>query len=171
MARSSGREELVEEVRQFLFKEADLLDEGLLRDWLQLLTEDVTYTMPLRVTREKAAGAGFVPSMAHLHEDRYTLEMRVRRLETEYAWAEDPPSRTRHFVTNIQVFDADRPDEVRVKSNVLVYRTRGDSPTYDVLSAVRHDVLRRANGQWRLASRTVYLDHSPVTTHNLAILI
>ncbi|ADG07539.1 aromatic-ring-hydroxylating dioxygenase beta subunit [Kyrpidia tusciae DSM 2912] len=163
------KESIQREVEEFLFQEAELLDDGRLREWLDLTTEDVTYTMPLRVTRERAHGPGVVTAMSHFIEDRYTLEKRLERLETEYAWAEDPPSRTRHFVTNIRVAPGDHPGEVRVRSNVLVYRSRGDDPTFDILSAERHDVLRRVSERWRLASRIIYLDHSVVTTRNLAI--
>lgn len=160
---------VVREIEEFLYKEADLMDEGRWREWLQLLTDDVVYFMPVRVTEERGESAGFAANMAHFHENRQTLELRIRRLETDYAWAENPPSRTRHFVTNIRVFPTERPDEVRARSNVLLYRTRGDVPSHDLLSAVREDVLRRVDGQWRLASRTVYLDHSIITTPNLAI--
>ncbi len=160
---------VVREIEEFLYKEADLMDEGRWREWLQLLTDDVVYLMPVRVTEERGGGAGFATDMAYFHENRQTLELRIRRLETDYAWAEDPPSRTRHFVTNIRVFPAERSDEVRARSNVLIYRTRGDVPSHDLLSAVREDVLRKVDGQWRLASRTVYLDHSVITTPNLAI--
>jgi len=35
-------------------------------------------------------------------EDRRYLEMRVARLDTGMAWAEDPPSRTRHLIGNLE---------------------------------------------------------------------
>jgi ethylbenzene dioxygenase beta subunit len=162
---------LIQEVVDFLYHEADLMDEGKWREWLQLMTDDVLYLMPVRVTEERGKGAGFTTQMTHFHEDRQTLELRVRRMETDFAWAEDPPSRTRHFVTNIRVFPTERPNEIRVRSNVLLYRTRGDVPSADLLSAVREDILRKVDGQWRLARRTVYLDHSVVTTPNLAIFL
>lgn len=162
---------LLREIEAFLYKEAELLDTGNYRAWLELLTEDVTYQLPQRLTRERVQGPGVIPEAGHFVETHWTLLKRIERLETEYAWAEDPPSRTRHFVTNIRVEPGETPDEVRVRSNMLVYRTRGDDPTHDTLSAERHDVLRRVNGQWRLASRTVLLDHSVVTTRNLAIFL
>ena len=97
--------------------------------------------------------------------------MRVLRLETEYAWAEDPPSRSRHFVTNVQVAPGDSGDEFEVTSNLLLYRTRGDVATYDILSGERKDVLRRAGDGFRLAKRVVLLDQTTIMTHNLALIM
>src|SRR5581483_742568 len=102
------------------------------------------------VTREHTAGPGFDDRMAHMYEDRDSLEMRALRVNTEYAWAEEPPSRTRHFVTNVRVSGGERGDELAVRSNLLLYRTRGDVPAYDILSAERRDVLRRCDGELRL---------------------
>ena len=44
-----------------------------------------------------------VDTLAVLDESKKTLAGRVARLETGMAWAEDPPSRTRHLITNIEV--------------------------------------------------------------------
>lgn len=157
------------EVYSFLTHESELLDEGHHREWLELFTDDAIYRMPVRETRDKGAGDGFTEDMGYFDETRGSLELRVLRLETEYAWAEDPPSRTRHFVSNVRVRPGEAEDEVAVKSNVLLYRSQGSDPHYDVLSAERKDILRRENGEWKLRHRVILLDHSVVTTHNLAI--
>ncbi len=159
------------EVYSFLMREAELLDDGHHREWLGLFTDDVVYRMPVRETREKGAGDGFVEDMGHFEETRGSLELRVSRLETEYAWAEDPPSRTRHFVTNVRVAPGEEEDEVSVKSNLLLYRSQGSDPHYDVLSAERRDLLRREEGRWKLSRRVILLDHAVVTTHNLAVFL
>jgi 3-phenylpropionate/cinnamic acid dioxygenase small subunit len=99
------------------------------------------------------------------------LELRVRRLETEYAWAEDPPSRTRHFVTNVRIAEGEEEDEVAVRSNLLLYRSRGSVPHYDLLSAERKDVLRKEEDQWKLRRRVILLDHAVLTTHNLSVFL
>jgi 3-phenylpropionate/cinnamic acid dioxygenase small subunit len=159
------------EVQQFLIHEAELLDDNRQRDWLGLLTDDVAYEVPVRVTKERAAGKGFSSSAFHMQEDYGMLETRVARLETEYAWAEDPPSRTRRYVTNFRVEQTENPDELVVKSNLLIYRNRHDSPTHQLIAGERHDVLRRTEGGWKIARRTVYLDQSTLGTHNLAIFL
>ena len=90
------------EIEQFLFHEAECLDDNRIREWFELLTEDIDYKCPIRVTRERAAGPGFSEEGMHFDEDWGMLEVRVERLETEYAWAEDPPSRTRRLVSNVR---------------------------------------------------------------------
>lgn len=105
----------------------------------------------------------------HLDEDRASLEMRVERVETGYAWAEDPPSRLRHFVTNVRAEAAEDADgELAVRSNVLVYRSRWDRPGHDLLSGERQDVLRADEDGWRLARRLVVLDSTTLPTLNLS---
>src|SRR5207302_1976960 len=68
---------------QFLVEEAHLLDSGRWDEWLELLTDDVTYLMPARVT--VAAVATEQPSIDHFAEDRYSLRKRVERMATAYA--------------------------------------------------------------------------------------
>ncbi|SFB53586.1 3-phenylpropionate/cinnamic acid dioxygenase, small subunit [Amycolatopsis marina] len=161
----------VREATEWLFTEAELLDAGKYREWLDLVAEDLSYVVPLRVTREREAETDIVEGMTLMDDDWDSMEMRVLRLETEYAWAEDPPSRSRHFVTNIRVAAGEAEDEVAVKSNLLLYRTRGDVATFDILSGERHDVLRRVAGGYRLVKRVVVLDQTTVMTHNLALIM
>lgn len=159
------------EVADFLYKEADLLDDLREREWLDgLVSEEIVYQVPIRQTVERARGAGFATSTFHLNEDHVSLNARVARGETKYAWAEDPPSRVRHFITNIQVFaDTDETDEFAAKSNILLFRTRQEQTTPQLLSGVREDVVARENGELRLRRRIVLLDHTVIATHNLSM--
>lgn len=161
----------VQEVTDWLFAEAELLDAGKYREWLNFAAEDLEYVVPLRVTREREAETDIVEGMTLMDDDWDAMEMRVLRLETEYAWAEDPPSRSRHFVTNIRVAPGDSADELAVASNLLLYRTRGDVATFDILSGERRDVLRRVEGGFKLVKRVVVLDQTTVMTHNLALIM
>jgi len=159
-----------EEVEDFLYREAELLDTGRLEDWLALLTDDVQYRMPVRLTRERTSPTDRSDEMQLFWEDRTTIELRIRRLRTDFAWAEDPPSRTRHFVSNVRIADP-RSDEVDVRSYVLVYRNRGDTGGYELISGERRDVLRRVAGAWRLARREVIIDQASLANQNLAIFV
>jgi ethylbenzene dioxygenase beta subunit len=169
--------DVIREVLDFLHREAALLDEGRYREWLSLLTEDVVYRIPVRLTRERPPQGGYggiAEGMLHMDEDRASLEMRVARLETGFAWAEDPPSRLRHFVTNVRVGEpvrGNRGEEVEVCSYLLLFRSRWDRPDFTFLSAERQDLLRRENGGWKLARRLVILDHSTLPTHNLSFFL
>jgi 3-phenylpropionate/cinnamic acid dioxygenase small subunit len=163
--------EIYWEVYSFLMHEAELLDERRERDWLDLFTDDAEYLMPVRVNRERGEGDGFSEEAFYFEETRGSLELRVRRLETEYAWAEDPPSRTRHFVTNVRVAEGEEEDEVAVRTNLLLYRSRGSDPKHDLISAERKDTLRKEDDQWKLRKRVILLDHSVLTTHNLSVFL
>ena len=156
-------------VVDFLYREADLLDQGKFREWLDLLTEDVNYRMPVRTTRLRAAGPGYSEDMDFLVEDMASLEMRIGRMETEFDWAEDPPSRTRHLITNVLVEAGENENEVQVRSYFLVYRTRGDISTPDLISGVREDVLRDVKNEWRLSERLILVDHTVMGASSLSI--
>lgn len=163
--------EVYREVIEFLHTEAELLDDGKFRQWLDLLDERISYRVPIRLSRERTAGPGFSENSHHMIEDRGSLEVRVFRLETEYAWAEDPPSRTRHFVSNIRVEPGDNADEIKVKSNLFLYRDRSDTPEHEFISGERRDVLARRDGALKLRERVVLLDQTTVRTLNLAIFL
>jgi 3-phenylpropionate/cinnamic acid dioxygenase small subunit len=160
-----------EEVLDFLYREAELLDTGRLEDWLALLTDDVQYRMPVRLTRERTSPTDRSDQMQFFWDDRATIELRIRRLRTDFAWAEDPPSRTRHFVSNVRIAPAAGPDELHVRSYVLVYRNRGETAAYELLSGERRDVLRRVAGAWRLARREIIVDQASLANQNLAIFV
>ncbi|BCZ95730.1 MULTISPECIES: aromatic-ring-hydroxylating dioxygenase subunit beta [Thermus] len=157
-----------------LYQEAECLDEGRYRDWLGFLTEDILYRVPVRITKERdprGGTSGVTEGMYHMDEDLTSLEMRVARLETGFAWAEDPPSRIRRFVTNVRIGDprpTDRGEEVEVRSNLLIFRSRWDKPDYTLMAAERQDVWRYSGDTWRLARRLVILDSTTLPVHNLA---
>lgn len=160
-----------EEVLEFLHHEAELVDTGRFEAWLDLLTDDVQYRMPVRLTRERGAAPDRSDQMQFFWDDRATLELRVRRLRTDFAWAEDPPSRTRHFVSNVRVTPGSGADELEVRSYVLIYRNRGADAAYELLSGERHDVLRRVGGAWRLARREFVVDQAMLGVRNLGIFV
>jgi 3-phenylpropionate/cinnamic acid dioxygenase small subunit len=155
---------------QFLVEEAALLDAADYASWLSLLCEDIRYLMPVRVTTARGAGFDSLADMGHFDEDMHALRKRVQRLATDHAWTEDPPSRTRHFVTNIRTF-RHRTDELRVESAVLLFRSRGDTREPDLVSAGRADLLRETGDGLRLARREITVDESVLRTQNLAVFL
>ena len=160
-----------DEVQDFLYREAELLDGGRFQEWLDLMTDDILYQMPVRMTRERGQGGDASADMQFFWDDRATLGLRVQRLKTEFAWAEDPPSRTRHFVTNVRIRPTDVPDELDVRSYLLIYRNRGDTAQYDLISGERQDRLRRVAEAWKLAKRSFVVDQAVLGTRNLAIFV
>lgn len=159
------------QAHQFLVDEAYLLDAQHYTEWLDTLTEDIHYFMPVRVTT--AAGAGFdtSPGMAHFDENKYSLNRRVARFATEHAWTEDPPSRLRHHITNVRTFACDDDAHLIVESAELLFRSRGDVNEAALVSCGREDLLRLTDQRWKLARRTIYLDESVLRMQNLAVFL
>ena len=163
-------EGLYREVRNWLNREAEMLDGFQEREWLETMVDPaIIYRVPLRQTVQRARGSGFVPEAYHLNETYGSLAMRISRLASVYAYGEDPPARTRHFVSNIRA-GAETGDEVQVRSNVMLCRSRGDASILGIMTGERQDVLVRRDGGLRLARRTVLLDFSVLETPNLATI-
>ena len=162
------------QAHQFLVDEAYLLDAQQYELWLDTLTDDIRYVMPVRVTTARGAGFDTSPGMAHFDEDKYSLSQRVARFATEHAWAEDPPSRLRHFITNVRTFATDPIEGVahlKVESAELLFRSRGDVNESALLSCGREDVLRRSDNSWKLAHRKIIADESVLRMQNLAVFL
>ncbi|HEU4842523.1 MAG TPA: 3-phenylpropionate/cinnamic acid dioxygenase subunit beta [Ilumatobacteraceae bacterium] len=154
----------------FLVEEAAILDAGDWAAWLTLLADDIRYVMPVRVTTVRDTGYDARADMAHFDEDRYAIEKRVQRLLTDHAWTEDPPSRTRHLVTNVRTFPGDA-GTVRAESSLLLFRSRGDDREAEYVCAVRRDVLREGGGGLLLARRDIAVEESVLRTQNLAVFL
>jgi 3-phenylpropionate/cinnamic acid dioxygenase small subunit len=165
---------LKQQMEEFLYHEAELLDERRYEDWLALLADDVRYWMPMRrnvkfgelereFTREGR-------DINWFDEGKETLTRRVQQILTGVHWAEEPLSRICHMVSNIQLLhvrpSVAEPAEVTVKCRFLIYRNRVETET-DILVGKREDVLRRVNGQWKITQRKVVLDQNVLLTKNL----
>jgi phthalate 3,4-dioxygenase subunit beta len=159
-----------QDAHQFLVEEAALLDAADYASWLNLLCDDIRYLMPVRVTTARGAGFDSLADMGHFDEDMYALRKRVQRLATDHAWTEDPPSRTRHFVTNVRTF-RHQAAELRVESALLLFRSRGDTREPALISAGRTDLLRETGDGLRLARREIKVDESVLRTQNLAVFL
>jgi PAH dioxygenase small subunit len=157
-------------VNDLLVHEAELLDDRRFEDWLELFAPDIEYVAPIRVHR-KTPAPDTSEDIFFYDENLQSLTLRVRRLATDVAWAEDPPSLTRHFVTNIRVQPAEVEGELVVKSNVLLFRSRGDLGHHDLLSAERTDLLRNVEGEWRIARRRIVFDQASLGTKNLGVFL
>lgn len=167
---------LLKEVEEFLYYEADLLDFRQFSQWLELLTDDISYFMPLvRNIKYGDWDREFTKEgqdIAWFDEGKETLTQRVRQIETGIHWAEEPSSRASHLVTNIRIVSA-KPDlanatEVETSSRFFIYRNRLETET-DVLVGKRMDTLRKVDGQWKLCRRHTILDQNVLLAKNLTI--
>ena len=159
------------EVEQFLYAEAALLDARRYRDWLTLVADDIEYWMPIRrtVTNGDLEREFTKPGeMAYFDDNRAYLEMRVKKLEAGSAWSEDPPSRSRHFVSNVRILDVDG-DEVTLEACFHLYRSRLESDV-DSWIGRRVDVLRRTGATFQLVKRHLFLDHTVIQSTNMSTI-
>jgi biphenyl 2,3-dioxygenase beta subunit len=165
------RMRLTFEAEEFLIREAALLDDRKLDEWLTLLTEDIHYWMPIRrTTTAKEIDREFTRpgDMALFDDDLRTLQLRVTRLSMGRAWAEDPPSRTRRLITNLRVLNIEG-DEMLTTCNFQLYRTRLNSEE-DSWIGRREDLLRRVDGELRLARRHIFLEQTVILAQNMSNL-
>jgi 3-phenylpropionate/cinnamic acid dioxygenase small subunit len=165
---------LQQEIEEFLYREADLLDERCYEDWLRLLADDIRYWMPMRrnvkVGEQEREFTRAEHDINWFDEGKETLERRVRQIMTGIHWAEEPVSRISHLISNVRLLEIRparaAPAEVLVKCRFLIYRNRVETET-DFLVGKREDLLRRADPGWQIARRKIILDQNVLLAKNL----
>lgn len=160
-----------QDIEDFYYREAWLLDNCQMRAWFGLLTEDVRYWIPTIETRYGTTQR-FQEEGLYYHYvdwDRRLIDLRIRQFETDLNHCEIPPSVTQRMVANVWVEAAQRPDECLAHSNVQVVQVRhGTHET--IWRARRDDRLRQVDGTWRIAERKIVLVGS-VLPRTLAIFL
>lgn len=164
------------QVQQFYYHEAELLDEGRYADWLELFDADLHYWLPTRSnrTRRQQALAVAKPGEAAFYDEtKDSLAWRIRRYDSGMAWSEDPPSRTRHLVSNVVVRHQGEAEvagarEFAANSAFIVYRSRLEREV-DIYAGSRRDLLRlHADGTLRVARRTILLESNVLLAKNIS---
>jgi len=154
-------------VLEWLYREAALLDNMDFTAWLDLMAPEIVYEMPTRQSVYQKDGEGYDPDFGFFAESHSSLETRVKRLQTDQAWAEQPGSRTRHLVSNLLV-DRLADGSFLAATSFLVTRIRSDLP-YDFFTGQRRDVLRPEGDGLLLAKRTILIDQTVLKSYNLSI--
>ena len=160
-------------VLDWLIDEAALLDGRRYEEWLACLAPTLRYVMPIRRTVLNGETTELADGYAHFDESYGSIEVRVKRLGFPSAWAEDPPSRIRRFVSNLRVHHTGD-DEIAADSYLLLLRSRGDAPAFEIFSGERRDVfVPSADDPDRLllASRTIIPDQSRLGLMNLSFFV
>ncbi|MEL0082078.1 MAG: 3-phenylpropionate/cinnamic acid dioxygenase subunit beta [Gammaproteobacteria bacterium] len=161
--------ELAYQVEQFYFREARLMNQRKQRQWLETMVhEDVHYWLPItevRMARDKRPAP--TPEDGAIYNDNYgDLDDRIKRLETGLVWMEDPPSKIRHLISNVEVYEADQPDQLCVYSNFHIYRNRRQRDETNLIGG-REDVLLREQDGFKILKRKINLDMRVVLDKNL----
>ncbi|MSQ10270.1 MAG: 3-phenylpropionate/cinnamic acid dioxygenase subunit beta [Dehalococcoidia bacterium] len=154
---------LKEEIEQFLYMEAELLDERRFNDWIELIADDIHYHMPVRRNvkfgEQHRENTDSESEISWFDEGKATLAGRVRQINTGIHWVEEPSSRIRHIVTNVQIVEV-LGDEVKVRSRFFVYQNRLRDEV-NMFVGKREDTLRRdAATGWKIAQRLIILDQN-----------
>ena len=147
-----------QEVEDLLYKEAALLDDWRLEEWLEMLTEDAVYEVPpTDVPEGDSRNTLFI-----IADDAVRIRSRVKQLLGRFAWAENPHSRTRRMISNVRVLGPDG-DCIMVTANFAVYRMR-----YESVDAYvgRYDLkLARVGKELRIKERRAILDNEALRPH------
>ena len=147
-----------QEVEDLLYKEAALLDEWRLEEWLELLSDDAVYEIPpTDVPEGDARNTLFI-----IADDAARIRSRVKQLLGKSAWAESPPSRTRRMISNVRVLGADG-ERILATANFAVHRMRYESvDTY----IGRYDYkLVRVGSELKIKERRAVLDNEALRPH------
>lgn len=165
--------QLQHEIEQFYYREAQLLDHREYEAWFALLEDDIRYFMPLRTNRTlREANQEYSGDhdFAHFDETKESMFGRIRKVTSEMGWAENPPSRTRHLISNVIVKESSEANTYEVSSAFLLYRNRLERQV-DIFAGERRDVLRRADNHagFKIARRTILLDQSTLLSNNLSM--
>lgn len=137
------------EIEQFLYHEARLIDERRLDEWTALFADDALYWIP---NLDAASAPTEVGPL--VYDDRAALSIRAARLQHPAALTQNPPPRTRHFLSNLSV-EARDGGEYATTANQLVYVSRG--ATEAVYPGWCEHLLRRVEGDWRIVRKKVCL--------------
>ncbi len=164
---------LQQEIEQFYFWEARLLDGHHFKEWFALLAPDIRYFMPIRTTRilrDSHLQVSGPNDYAHFDDDLAMMKGRLTKVLSDVGWSENPASRTRHIVTNVTIEEQRAPGELLVRSAFSLYRNRLERQV-DIVMGERVDVLRRVDTEcgFALARRTILLDQSTLLSNNLSI--
>jgi benzoate/toluate 1,2-dioxygenase subunit beta len=137
------------EVEQFLYRQAELLDEKRWDDFIELFADDGLYWMP--AAPEQTTGEG-VPSI--FYEDRNLMTVRMKRVTHPHAWSQSPMWGTSHLVSNVAIEKEDpRTGELTVRSRFHMMEFRRDASRH-FAGTYRHELVRE-NGDYRIKLQRV----------------
>jgi p-cumate 2,3-dioxygenase subunit beta len=163
MPASAGRE-LRAEVENFLYEEAELLDEWRLDEWVELFTEDGINQVPALDDPNRDP----TKSVFLVADDLPRIRSRVRQLLGDSAWAENPRSQTRRFISNVRITSL-QGDDVHATANFIVHRSRMERISTFV-GQYRYRLIRR-DGSFKIAERKAVLAQDTLRAQGIMSII
>lgn len=153
-----------EQIEDFLYDEAALLDEWRLDKWLELMTEDASYYVPSTDMPE----GDHRTSLFLIADDAVRLRSRVKQLMGKSAHAETPRSRTRRVISNVRIRGREG-ETISVTANFVVYRMR-----YELMDTYvgRYEyTLVQQDGTLKIKERVAILDLEALRPHGKVSII
>jgi 3-phenylpropionate/cinnamic acid dioxygenase small subunit len=160
--------DLAREAERFLYIEAALLEDRRWDEWLALWAEDGHWSMPVRSDRLGQESFSQAGEVHHFDEPKFMLGVRIAKLQTGKAWAEEPASHTTRLITNVHVVGAPEDGTVTVRSNFVIHRSRLEADA-EQFAGSRRDRLRRTDTGWLIVHREVLLNAAVLRANNLEI--
>ncbi len=151
------------EAEDLLYREARLLDDHRYQEWLAMLDEHATYWIP-------SNGEGIDPNreISLVFDDKHRLTDRIGRLESGLAHAQNPPSKTKRLVSNVQIENA-TDNAAMVLSGFILYELRHRKER--VFAGRCEHRLRLIDGTWKIASKKVVLVNNDEVIDNLTFIV
>ncbi|MGE0826562.1 MAG: aromatic-ring-hydroxylating dioxygenase subunit beta [Candidatus Binatia bacterium] len=152
-----------QQVENFLYREARLMDEHAYDQWLELWTEDALYWIPSNdddIDPER--------HVSIVYENRTRLEDRIVRLKSGAAYAQDPKSRLSRVIANVEVESGDNGELVVYSKFNLTALRRSHMDTF--AGRVVHR-LRPDGDSFRIAYKKVLLINNDGVINNLTFLL
>ena len=123
-----------QELIDFVVREARLIDQHRLDEWLDLFAEDGIYWMPLEWGQTDPRLTASL-----MYEDKLLLKIRVDRLKGRATYSQSPKSRCHHVLQQPQVDERDDAERRYVTWTPLHYvESRGDEQTLYAAWATHH---------------------------------
>ena len=141
-----------QQVEDFLYEEAALLDAWRLDDWLALLTDDAVYRVPSNDRPE----ADPKDTLFIIADDIQRIRARITRLKDKNAHAEYPHSRTQRMIANVRIVER-AGDALKVEANFIVHRFRRNERIREYVGRYRYE-LRSEHGRLKIARREAIID-------------
>jgi 3-phenylpropionate/cinnamic acid dioxygenase small subunit len=165
-------------IEDFYYHEADLIDLRKFEEWLDLFSDDVIYRMPLvrNLALSQISAEYLVDPLdvSWFDEDKEVLTTRIKQIRTGVHWAEEPLSRTTHFVSNVRIVDvkstAGDSEELTTRCKFMVYRNRNETEE-DKVFGTREDILRPHGDSWQIAKRTLFINQTVLLSNSLSFII
>lgn len=153
-----------DDIIDFIYAEARMLDEGNYEQWLSLWQPDGHYWMPLDY---KQTDPHLTTSL--LYEDMFMLKLRVERLSGARTFSQKPRSRCHHVIQRPFIDEADFEKGRFITNTSMHYvETRLDEQFLLALTATHNLVL--VEGALRIASKRVDLLNCDAAFGNIQLL-